>query len=216
MNQPVKSLPLKQVREIFAVLRNLEVMAHELGHDVERGSRELSANSGDQFLRRNLVRIFAAFVEGYSFLLKQVVLRLHDPLQAQLSVEELSKLKEIWLDTTGQPVLDAQNSPKERFLGFHENFKFTAGIFGRLCGSKYALSCGSAAHQAFKRTISVRDRLMHPKAIEDLCVRNDETVDLQAAWQWYQTEMVALMKDSIVATNERFATILKANPAPPN
>jgi hypothetical protein len=87
MNKPVRSLPLKQVQEIFAVLRSLEAMAHELGHDAERGSRELSANSGDQFLRRNLVRIFAAFVEGYSFLLKQVVLRLYDPLEEQLSIE---------------------------------------------------------------------------------------------------------------------------------
>lgn len=213
MNQLVKSLPLKQVQEIFAVLRNLEAMAHELGRDAERGSRDLSANSGDQFLRRNLVRIFAAFVEGYSFLFKQVVLQLHEPLQEELSIEELSKLKEIWLDDTSQPVLDEQSHPKRRFLSFHDNFKFTVAIFGRLSGRNYALSYGSAGHKAFKRTISVRDRLMHPKAIEDLCVGDHEAVDLQAAWQWYQTEMVALAKDSIVAMNARFSTVLKANPA---
>ena len=54
---------------------------------------------------------------------------------------------------------------------------------------------------------------MHPKAIADLSVTDQETVDLQAAWQWYQTEMVALGKDSIVAMNKRFAALLKANPA---
>ena len=159
MNEPVKSLPLKQVREIFVVLRNLETMAQELGRDVERGSRDLSANSDDQFLRRNQVRIFAAFVEGFSFLLKQVVLRLHDPLQIQLSTDELSKLKEIELDAVGQPVLDKQNVPKRRFLRFHDNFKFTGVVFGRLCGSNYAMSYGSAGHQAFTRTLLVRDRL---------------------------------------------------------
>ena len=186
-------------------------MAHELGHDAERGSRELSTNSGDQFLRRNLVRIFAAYVEGYSFLLKQFVLRLHDALQEQLSIEELSKLKEIYMDTVGQPVLDDQNVPKRRFLRFHENFKFAVVLFGRLCGSKYAISYSSAGHEAFRRTISVRDRLMHPKTIADLSVTDQETLDLQSAWQWYQTEMVALGKDSIVAMNGRFAAILKAS-----
>jgi len=210
-----KSLPLKQVQEIFAVLRNLEAMAHQLGQDAERGSRELSANSGDQFLRRNLVRIFAAFVEGYSFVFKQVVLRLHDPLQEQLSIEELSKLKEIKLDATGQPVLDEQGLPKRRFLPLHDNFKFAVAMFRRLCGSKYAVSYGSAGYEAFRRTISVRDRLMHPKTIEDLHVRDNETLDLQAAWQWYQTEMVTLGKDSIVAMNERFAALLKVSPASP-
>jgi hypothetical protein len=209
MNRQAKSLSLRQVREIFAVLNNLEAMAHELGGDAERGNRELSANSGDQFLRRNLVRIFAAFVEGYSFLMKQVVLRLHDPLQEKLSVEELSKLKEIKLDATGQPVLDEQGNPKRRFLPLHDNLKFTVVMFGRLSGSKYAVSYGSAGHQAFRRTISFRDRLMHPKAIEDLSVTNAETMDLQAAWQWYQTEMVAFMKDSSVEINARFADVFQ-------
>ncbi|MGB8367797.1 MAG: hypothetical protein WCF71_00740 [Verrucomicrobiia bacterium] len=95
----------------------------------------------------------------------------------------------------------------------HDNFKFVVAMFGRLCGSKYAVSYGAAGHKAFIRTISVRDRLMHPKAIADLSVTDQETVDLQAAWQWYQTEMVALGKDSIVAMNKRFAALLKANPA---
>jgi hypothetical protein len=211
MNRQVKSLPLKQVKEIFVVLRNLETMAHELGRDVERGSRELSANSSDQFLRRNLVRIFASFVEGSSFLLKQVVLRLHDPLQEHFSIEEMSKLKEIKLNPTGEPVLDAQGIPKRCHLPLHDNLKFTGTIFGRLCGSKYAVSYGSAGHQAFKRTISVRDRLMHPKAVKDLLVTNDETMDLQAAWQWHQTEMVALLNDSNSAINTRFAAILQMN-----
>ncbi|HEY5232115.1 MAG TPA: hypothetical protein VIK35_01090 [Verrucomicrobiae bacterium] len=186
-------------------------MAQELGRDVERGSRELSANCDDQFLRRSQVRIFAAFVEGFSFLLKQVVLRLHDPLQTQLSIDELSKLKEIELDAVGQPVLDKQHVPKRRFLRFHDNFKFTGVVFGRLCGSNYAMSYGSAGHQAFTRTLLVRDRLMHPKTIEGLSLTNSETMDLQNAWQWYQSEIVALMKDSAVAMNARFAVILQAD-----
>lgn len=209
MNKPAKSLLLKEVQEIFAVLRNLEAMAHQLGHDAERGSRELSANPGDQFLRRNLVRIFAAFVEGYSFVFKQTVLRLYDPLQEQLSVEELSKLKEIKLDASGQPILDEQGVPKRRFLPLPDNCKFASGMFGQLCGSKYAVSYGSVGYQVFRKTILVRDRLMHPKAIEDLCVTDQEAMDLQTAWQWYQTEMVALGKDSVVAMNARFATILQ-------
>ena len=216
MNQPVKSLPLKQVQEIFAVLRNLDAMAHQLGHDAERGSQELSASSGDQFLRRNLVRIFAAFVEGYSFVLKQIVLRLYDPLQEHLSIDELSKLQEIKLDSTGQPVLDEHRALKRRFLPLQDNFKFAVALFGRLCGSKYAVAYDSAGYQAFIRTIPVRDRLMHPKAIEDLCVTDPETMDLQAAWQWYQSEMVALGKDSILTMNERFAAVLKGKPAAPN
>lgn len=216
MNKPPKKLSLSQVREIFAVLHNLEAMAHQLGHDAERGSRELSASSSDQFLRRNLVRIFAAYVEGYSYVLKQVVLRLHDPLQEPLSVEEQSKLKEIWLDATGQTVLDNQGTVKRRFLRFHDNFKFAVTMYGRLCGSKYGVAYGSAGYEAFRRTVSVRDRLMHPKAIEDLDVTDNETVDLQAAWQWYQSEMIALGRDSIVALKERFATILGANPSPPS
>ncbi|NOS68835.1 MAG: hypothetical protein HOP33_02795, partial [Verrucomicrobia bacterium] len=214
VNHSVKKLPLKQVQEIFAVLRNLEAMAHVLGQDVERGSRELSANSSDQFLRRNHVRIFAAFVEGYSFLLKQVVLRLHDPLQEQLSVEELSKLTEVKLDATGQPILDEQKIPKRQFLPLHDNFKFAVAMFGRLCGSKYSVSYGSAGYQAFRKTFSVRDRLMHPKAIEDLCVTKYEALDLQNAWRWYQGEMVTLGKDSIDAMNQRFAALLKGSSGP--
>ena len=203
MSQPVKSLPLKQVQEIFAVLRKLEVMTQLLGQDAERGSRDLSASSEDQFLRRNFIRIFAAFVEGYSFVLKQMVLQLHDPLQAQLSTEDLSKLKEIKLDATGQAVLDERGVPKRRFLPLLDNLKFAAAMFGRLCGSKYVVSYGSG-YESFRKTMSVRDRLMHPKAIEDLHVSDQETMDLQAAWQWHQTEMVALGKDSIGAMNERF------------
>ena len=186
MNQPAKSLSLKQVQEIFADLRNLEVMAHQLGHDAERGSQELSANSGDQFLRRNLVRIFAAFVEGSSFVLKEIALRLHEPLQEHLSIDELSKLKEMKLDSSGQPALDEHSAPKRRFLPLQDNFKFAVAMFARLCGSKYAVSYSSAGYQAFTRTILVRDRLMHPKAIKDLCVTDEQALDLQAAWRWYR------------------------------
>jgi hypothetical protein len=57
---------------------------------------------------------------------------------------------------------------------------------------------------------------MHPKTIEDLCVTDPEAMDLQAAWQWYQSEMVALGKDAILAMNERFAVVLKGKPTPPN
>ena len=121
VSQPAKSLPPEQVQEIFAIFCNLEMMAHRLGDDVERGSGELSVNSGDQYLRRTLVRIVAAHVEGYSFVLKQIVLRLRVPLQAQLSFEELSKLEEVKLDTTGQPVLDEHGSPRRRFLPLLDN-----------------------------------------------------------------------------------------------
>jgi len=163
-----------------------------------------------------LVRIVAAYVEGYSFLLKQVVLRLHDPLNERLSVEDQSKLTEIRLDAAGQTIVDNQGAAKRRFLRFHDNFKFAITMFGRLCGGKYAVAYGSAGYEAFQRTVSVRDRLMHPKAIEDLDVTDNETMDLQAAWQWYQTEMIALGKDSFVALNQRFATILGAGSRPPS
>ena len=108
-------------------------------------------------------------------------------------------------------MLNEQGVPKRRFLPLHDNFKFTGVMFGRLCGSNYAVSYGLAGYQALKRTLSVRDRLMHPKTIEDLYVTNSETVDLQTAWQWYQTEMVALMKDSVVTMNARFAAILQVD-----
>jgi len=215
VSQPAKSLPPEQVQEIFAIFCNLEMMAHQLGDDVERGSGELSVNSGDQYLRRTLVRIVAAHVEGYSFVLKQIVLRLRVPLQAQLSFEELSKLEEVKLDTTGQPVLDEHGSPRRRFLPLLDNFKFANAMFGRLCGSTYVVSYGPG-YEALRKSMLVRDRMMHPKAIEDLNVTDTEAMDLQAAWQWHQAEMIALMKGSIEPLDERFGPLLQQGtyPAP--
>jgi hypothetical protein len=56
---------------------------------------------------------------------------------------------------------------------------------------------------------------MHPKTTADLSVTDQETLNFQSAWQWYQTEMVALGKNSIAAMNERFAAILKTSNTKP-
>jgi hypothetical protein len=51
---------------------------------------------------------------------------------------------------------------------------------------------------------------MHPKKLDDLEVKDAEVMDLQAAWTWYQTEMVALLTDSLVALNTRFAGLAQS------
>ncbi len=199
MSHPVKHLTQEKVQEIFTELRKLHAMAHELGQDAERGSREVAAKPTDQFLRRNQVRIFAAYVEGLSHVIKQGVLRLHEPLQVPLSNEEPSKLKDQRLDQSGQL--------KESRLSIAENLKFAFAVFAKLTGSSYRLSCGTAGHQAFNRTIAVRDRLMHPKFIEALCVQDKEAQDLQVAWLWHQSQVCSLLNDSIARLNQRFADI---------
>ena len=122
----------------------------------------------DHTFPRSAVSALFAGIEGSLFVLKQVF---HDipEFRNRLSEEEFFLLRDKTpvLSDKGEVVL------KDAFLRVDANVRFLEGISNRLLGT--ALDIVHSKHWAkFHQAIRVRNRIMHPKRMEDMGVSDEE------------------------------------------
>ena len=147
-------------------------------------------SSASQIVRRNFVRAMFAGIEGVTWALKQSALLQHRTSQVQFSAAEQSMLAEL------MPEPDDKGRVVERAarLTLKRNLQFSFHAFARSEGVKFSLATGEKGWEEFQRSLAIRDRLTHPKDVDELLVSDEELRTLDQASTWWTGQLGALLK----------------------
>lgn len=210
--------PLDKVpKELFEKLPDEDIRAIQAGHDWHLAATEL-ANLNNQlhedfkeivrigaqdnpktdWWKRSAYRAMFAWIEGYVYGMKQVVLRAYMVGTAiELSRSELSFLYE-----ETYSIDKGKTRTKNVFVRLESNIRFTFSVFERIYNLEPMIDAGSQDWQNFCSAIEVRNRLTHPKAAEDLNVTEKELMLLTFVLNWFSQLSATAAKDATSYTQE--------------
>lgn len=137
----------------------------------------------EDFERRSLVRAIFACIEGSSFYLRKHIAMHNDQL---LTPEVLLALREKQIDISNAGCVATKNiKANSLYL-----LRLTVDTFNKLYLPipEYALipiRCEGHDFEGLIPSAKVRDRVMHPKKIEDLKISDKEMLSLILAFRWF-------------------------------
>ncbi len=134
------------------------------------------------FLHRMLIRTLFPTIEGQLSIVKQMILDWYHLKGCELNRSEFENLIEeptVFGNSLKTPVL-----PK--YLGLKDNVKFTYAVFALKLGEfKKNIETKSKEWNSFCKAIEIRDRLMHPKAENDILLSEPDMINVVDAWLWF-------------------------------
>lgn len=161
--------------EMFEILRT----------DAQIANNAISSQPSDQYSRRTAIRATFAMIDGYLNIMNQNMLDSYKTGLIQLTTEEIEKLNETRTKNGKlHPV----------FMPLSKRLVFSFGIFARkLGGFEYPIDTTSDEWKQFKNAILVRNRLMHPRKLEDMMVETSEIRIVISVSTWYLKLFTALL-----------------------
>lgn len=151
-----------------------------LAYDVLVTLRRMKAND-DQAARRDFVRTVFAAIEGWIFDYRQGV-------QESLgNIRDLSPAEEAAFAEATYALSETGKLRKQtRFFPMTAMFRFATRLVEQECGQSI-VDFSSAEWQKFGEATVIRNRVTHPKGIDDLHISLDEIATVQAAYEWLLT-----------------------------
>jgi hypothetical protein len=164
----------------------------------------------EQLHRRTLVRTLFAWIEGSVFAMKREVLEHHKLGRLSLSVAECAILREesYTLRDSG----DTDVSPS--YAKLLPNIKFTFPIYARAWGKSFEFDPPLSAEprwQKLHRAYQIRNRLMHPKSMEQLAVSDSDLEDVLSGASWFEEQLDRLDDITFEVLKELILTIQEAS-----
>jgi hypothetical protein len=150
-----------------------------------------AAEQGDEhYCRRSFIRAACSVIEGAIFCLKDAALNTFGESEHMLSAAERALLREesYKLNDNGK----AMTRPS--FIPITSNIIFAFTMYARAHKLDYALILGDGGWIDFRGAVKIRNRLMHPKGLEDLMVSEDEQDVVAAASIWVGRNLVTILK----------------------
>jgi hypothetical protein len=158
------------------------------------GGLQPSTSSRD---RRTFVRAFFASVEAMLWTLRRLSLSRHYAGKYSFSLRELVLLRDEAYD------LNDKGQPKTRRS--RTVFETTVLFVLRSFAQAYDVQFDEPTSKQltdFRSMVRVRDRLTHPKRLQDFDVADSELDQLRAAHQWFWTVTLGLMNAIAAAGNK--------------
>lgn len=161
-------------------------------------SGENKTDSGE----RSFVRAAFAMIEGSVFNLKQIALALSKHGKGGFSQAELVMLEEVSYD------LDDKGATKSqvKFIPLPKNIKFAFSAAARAFRVAYELKVDDNGWNTFKDALVIRNRITHPKSIDDLKLSDKEVQTVADATEWYlrvQRELIQKMMARMQALKDK-------------
>lgn len=174
---------------IFFLRQELKLIQDKGKLDSDDAGRDVSGS----LWRRIFIRSLFAYIEGTCFRLKQDV-----KLFKKCSPQEDSIISE------KSYVLDKKGFIKERdlYLRPMENIRFAFRIYAGCFGQGFKLKTDGNGWDAYKRALVIRNRITHPKKIEDLKIPDEEWTCILNARTWFDDEYKRLLKFRKKAENK--------------
>ena len=154
--------------------------------DITNSKKLLKMEPANQFLRRTYIRTVFAMIEGHLFRLKQFILELHTSLGSELSTAEKALLAEqsFELNEKGIP------TKAQKFIPLTKNVKFTFGLFARVFSSSHLSNFNEDGWNYFQESIRIRNRIVHPKTVNDMIISDNEIQAFDKGRLWYEASVL--------------------------
>ena len=154
-------------------------------------------------------RIFYFFtfasIEGLTFQMKQVALKAATCFGVVFTPAEISFIKEeaYSLDDNGKIIASTP------FIKIKNNLRFAFRIFAKAYKKSYELKVDGKGWESFQKAIKIRNRLVHPKSLDDLIIGSKECEILFEVNNWYSDAFADLASIVEEATTELEKTLIK-------
>jgi hypothetical protein len=179
-----------------------ETFTGTLIRDVLLAKTRAQAES-DAESKRNVIRTIFASVEGLNWQLRQDLLGT-DSLRGVLSHHEIAALSdEIYVVNEKGEVV-----PQPRFIPLASSIRMVARIIAKVRPG-YALDYNDIGWTMLRKSIEVRNRIVHPKQFDDLTVSDDETTAAERGYFWfYVIEVSRERVDHLSATKAAYLRLV--------
>lgn len=152
--------------------------------------------------RRAYVRALFAYVEGTLAGLKAILTEYADLFGVRFTAGEAAMLVEVGYSLKE----DGSVRVSPSFLRIADNVRFALSLSSKVTGVAAAARYDDRGWASFKKSIVIRNRLMHPKHVSDLTVTDQEIADVGDARTWYKDAIVAMLLNMIPAIRKRSPT----------
>ena len=172
--------------KINASINEMNLMVEILFEDLITSAKLLSGES--QFSRRSYVRTLFALIEGMVYQMKRVALCAYEADQVEFNEAEISILKEETYElTTKGTAKSRQGYPKTL-----ENILFAFYVYGKVFKSIFEPDVRSNGWQSLQQAMKIRNRITHPKNINDMNISDEDIKILDNASKWFQDNNLSI------------------------
>jgi hypothetical protein len=164
---------------IYRLLLDLKVCSGELAKDDE-----------NQFWRRTFIRTLFATIEGINYQFKRLALCVADcsALKLDTATETLLKEESYELKNNGQV------KTSKAKLRTADNLLFSWNIVGVVCEVTNKVDQSGDDWQNFIESIKIRDRITHPKHLEDLNISDSNSETIFRTYFWFESNITTALQ----------------------
>lgn len=145
-------------------------------------AEELLAQTPTQFFRRAYIRSSFAYIEGTVWILKRTCLGaaagighgVFSPAEYALLSDESYELS-----NSGAPMAQT------KYLRLADNVKFTNKMLTKFFGSNLQVEYSKKSWNNFRTAVDFRNRITHPKSVQDYTVSDTELEVCREATHWF-------------------------------
>ncbi len=149
-------------------------------------TKRLDPSSLKQNERRSLVRAIFALVEGMTFCLRVGLLEQHEHKLPHATVMALQELQ-LEIANDGLVRTKPMKSPLMSML------RLTVREYSAMYPDKLKSRCAGTNFEGLVKSVRFRDRLMHPRSIDDLSVADSEIKLAVMGMDWFQNTMAEMI-----------------------
>ena len=150
-----------------------------------------AAPANAQYERRIYARVLFAYIEGSIYLLKRVLLKLHEmnPQIAFFTDAERSLLLECSYE------IDVRGRPQEKQIKLKtlSNIVFTLNLYDRVHSGSRGIDKGGDGWRSLSKALLIRHRITHPKRSSDVDITDADLMNLIAADNYFHDELKAIV-----------------------
>lgn len=176
-----------------------ETLTHQLIGDQVTVVERLECDD-TQSNRRELIRTTFSAIEGLIWNLKQTIVTSKSTLHKMTIHEQAALLEESYiLDERGRVRV------QPRFLPLAASLRLIVGIVKRYRPA-YELDLTHIGWQKLLKAIDARNRIVHPKRLEDLTVSDEDVADCIAGFSWFLAYVIEIREEHVKYTKEQTGT----------
>lgn len=190
-----------ELPKVYETLReDVDALAEARRREGQQYAYPDPVHLGDQ-ARRNLVRAIFAFAEGVTFQVKQCALGGEAARSFSEAEAALASDMTYGLADSGRVV------PRPARIRFLPNLRFAIDLLARAEQVEWCIDTTSLGWKALTQAVRLRDRLMHPKTLSDLCVSDAEIRNALVAFVWLDGQIAGLIAACVLRLRETKASL---------
>jgi len=178
----------EKLKDLFPIIESFDKrneLFTILNNDVKTANNAAKLQPADQYLRRTVIRTTFAMIEGLLNILNQAVLDYYKGGFAQLTPDEIEDLTEEKRKKNGELTAN--------FMRTSKKITFSFNLFAqKIGGFSYSIDTTTNEWTQFEKAIRIRNRITHPRNLEDMILNEEEMSSILDVAKWFVTLYIDL------------------------